>query len=158
MDCYEENKITDILCENVHDENIAVTFCKFCDKVSTLQNDDCCGNKVHEGKNYMTPVKDNSVHGGKYFVNPVKMANKKIQDLPKLVMIVNGNVIKIDANTSEDPKNDPLGGEKILPKIEKSEEEDFESKTILVPNVLNMIHEDHNYISGPSLRSIAKEQ
>ena len=87
MDCYEENKGTDILGENVRlvqNENIAITFCKFCDKMSTLQqNADCCGNKVHEGENYLTaPVKDNSIHEGKYFVNSVKIGKKHA---PKII-------------------------------------------------------------------------
>ena len=84
--------------------------------------------------------------------DPVEIANNKLlQDLPKLVLIDSGNVMEIDNTTGDaDPKNDPLSGEKILPKIEKSdnfkEEEDFESKTISVSNILNVIHEDHCYI------------
>ena len=141
-------KGADSLNENVRhvqNENIAMTFCKFCDKFSNLPND-CCGNKVHEGENYMIdPVKDNSINVEG--MNTVKIVtNIKIQDLPKLILIESGNVMEIN---TENPKNDPLG-EKILPKIEKSdnlkEEEDFESKTILVPNILNAIYEDHNYI------------
>ena len=152
MDCYEENKRTDnSFCENislVHDENIAITFCKFCDKVSTMQNADCCGNKVHEGENMTDPVKDNSINVEG--MNTVKIVtNIKIQDLPKLVLIESGNVMEINTTGDDNPKNDPLG-EEIFPKIEKSdnfkEEEDFESKTILVPNILNAIYEDHNYI------------
>ena len=79
----------------------------------------------------------------------MSIANNTIQDLPKFVLIESGNVMEIDT-TGDNPQNDPLSGE-ILPKIEKSEvfeKEDFESKTILVPNMLNVIHEDHNYISG----------
>ena len=149
---YEENKGTDSLNENVRhvqNENIAMTFCKFCDKFSNLPNDDCCGNKVHEGENYITdPVKNNSikVEG----MNTVKIVtNIKIQDLPKLVLIESGNVMEINTTGDDNPKNDPLG-EEIFPKIEKSdnfkEEEDFESKTISVSNILNVIHEDHCYI------------
>ena len=149
---YEENKGTDSLNENVRhvqNENIAMTFCKFCDKFSNLPNNDCCENKVHEGENYMNnPVKDNSIHES---MNTVKIVtNIKIQDLPKLVLIESENVMEINTTGDDNPKNDPLG-EEILPKIEKSdnfkeEEEDFESKTILVPNILNAIYEDHNYI------------
>ena len=145
-------KGTDSLNENVkhvQNENIAMTFCKFCDKFSNLPND-CCENKVHEGKNYMTdPVKDNSINVEG--MNTVKIVtNIKIQDLPKLILIESGNVMEINTTGDDNPKNDPLG-EEILPKIEKSdnfkeEEEDFESKTILVPNILNAIYEDHNYI------------
>ena len=145
-------KGTDSLNENVRhvqNENIAMTFCKFCNKFSNLPNKDCCENKVHEGKNYMTdPVKDNSIHVEG--MNTVKIVtNIKIQDLPKLVLIESGNVMEINTTGDDNPKNDPLG-EEILPKIEASdnfkEEEDFESKTISVSNILNVIHEDHCYI------------
>ena len=148
---YEENKGTDSLIENVRhveNENIAMTFCKFGDKFSNLPND-CCGNKVHEGENMTDPVKDNSIYVEG--MNTVKIVtNIKIQDLPKLILIESGNVMAINTTGEDNPKNDPLG-EEILPKIEKSdnfkeEEEDFESKTILVPNILNAIYEDHNYI------------
>ena len=145
-------KGTDSLNENVRhvqNENIAMTFCKFCDKFSNLPNDDCCGIKVHEGENITDPVKNNSINvEGMNTVNIV--TNIKIQDLPKLVLIESGNVMEINTTGDDNPKNDPLG-EEILPKIEKSdnfkeEEEDFESKTISVSNILNVIHEDHCYI------------